>query len=99
MIARPLLAALLLAASAARAQTTPAVQLGEGTPQPNNRPIAIPDASPRLAPTARPWSVRFVESVMRRNPQVHRRWDYTAGVVLGAIERVGLARRDTAMLA
>lgn len=36
---------------------------------------------------------------MRRNPQVHRRWDYTAGVVLGAIERVGLARRDSSMLA
>jgi unsaturated rhamnogalacturonyl hydrolase len=39
------------------------------------------------------------ESVMRRNPQTHRRWDYTAGVVLGAVERVGLARRDAAMLA
>jgi unsaturated rhamnogalacturonyl hydrolase len=36
---------------------------------------------------------------MRRNPQAHRRWDYTAGVVLGAVERVGLARRDPAMLA
>jgi unsaturated rhamnogalacturonyl hydrolase len=36
---------------------------------------------------------------MRRNPQTHRRWDYTAGVVLGAIERVGLARNDERMLA
>jgi len=36
---------------------------------------------------------------MRRNPQTHRRWDYTQGVVLGAIERVALARRDAAMLA
>jgi unsaturated rhamnogalacturonyl hydrolase len=35
---------------------------------------------------------------MRRNPQTHRRWDYTQGVVLHAIERVGLARRDRAML-
>jgi unsaturated rhamnogalacturonyl hydrolase len=99
--ARLLLATLLLVAPpAAHAQATAAVPLGEGTPQPGNRPVAIPDASPRLAPTAgaRPWSVRFVESVMRRNPQVHRRWDYTAGVVLGAIERVGLARKDTAML-
>jgi unsaturated rhamnogalacturonyl hydrolase len=43
--------------------------------------------------------VRAAESVMRRNPQTHRRWDYTAGVVLGAIERVALARRDPAMLA
>lgn len=36
---------------------------------------------------------------MRRAPQTHRRWDYTAGVVLGAVERIALARRDTAMLA
>jgi unsaturated rhamnogalacturonyl hydrolase len=43
--------------------------------------------------------VRIAESVMRRNPQAHRRWDYTAGVVLGAIERVGFVRRDPAMLA
>jgi unsaturated rhamnogalacturonyl hydrolase len=35
---------------------------------------------------------------MRRNPKTHRRWDYTAGVVLAAVERVGLARRDEAML-
>jgi unsaturated rhamnogalacturonyl hydrolase len=30
---------------------------------------------------------------------VHRRWDYTAGVVLGAIEKVALAKHDDAMLA
>jgi unsaturated rhamnogalacturonyl hydrolase len=35
---------------------------------------------------------------MRRNPQTHRRWDYTQGVVLGAIERVALATGDRAML-
>ncbi|HEX8903856.1 MAG TPA: glycoside hydrolase family 88 protein, partial [Longimicrobiaceae bacterium] len=74
--------------------------LGEGSRQPGDAPIAIPNAAPRLRAPAdgRPWSVRFAESVMRRNPQTHRRWDYTQGVVLGAIERVALARRDAAML-
>jgi unsaturated rhamnogalacturonyl hydrolase len=90
-------------ASAAHAQPKhlPAsIQLGEGTAQPGDAPVDIPHAAPRARPSgARPWSVRVAESVMRRNPQTHRRWDYTAGVVLGAIEKVGLARRDTAMLA
>ncbi len=74
--------------------------LGEGTPQPENAPLPIPNAPPRARPSSdgRPWSVRVAESVMRRNPQTHRRWDYTQGVVLGAIERVALARRDAAML-
>jgi len=80
------------------------LQLGEGRWQPNGKPLAIPHASPRLGPPLpaageASWSVRVARSVMRRNPQVHRRWDYTAGVVLGAIERVGMARGDTAMLA
>jgi unsaturated rhamnogalacturonyl hydrolase len=106
-------AALLAAAPAARAQTaTPAapaapaaeerLPLGEGTMQPGGRPLPIAHAPPRpraAAANARPWSVRVAESVMRRNPQTHRRWDYTQGVVLGAIERVALARRDAAMLA
>lgn len=76
--------------------------LGEGTRQPGDSAYAVPHAAPRLRPAAagaRPWSVRMAESVMRRAPQTHRRWDYTAGVVLGAVERVGLARRDAAMLA
>jgi unsaturated rhamnogalacturonyl hydrolase len=77
-----------------------ATTLGEGSRQPGDAPLAIPHASPRPRPSgARPWSARVAESVMRRNPQTHRRWDYTAGVVLGAIERVALARRDRAMLA
>ena len=75
------------------------IQLGEGTAQPNDAPLPIPNAAPRRVPVgARPMSLRMVESVMKRNPQTHRRWDYTAGVVLGAIERVALARRDQAML-
>ena len=97
--------ALLATASAAQAQFArqpAAQQLGEGSRQPGDSALPIPHASPRprpLAGGARPWSVRVAESVMRRNPQTHRRWDYTGGVVLGAIERVGLARRDQAMLA
>ena len=74
--------------------------LGEGSPQPDHAPLPIPNAPPRArrSPDGRPWSVRVAESVVRRNPQTHRRWDYTQGVVLGAIERVALARGDAAML-
>jgi unsaturated rhamnogalacturonyl hydrolase len=74
--------------------------LGEGTPQPQDAPLPIPNAVPRARRSSdgRPWSVRVAESVIRRNPQTHRRWDYTQGVVLGAIERVALARSDAAML-
>jgi len=74
--------------------------LGEGSRQPGDAPLPIPHAPPRMRAPAdgRPWSVRFAESVMRRNPQTHRRWDYTQGVVLNAIERVALEKRDRAML-
>ncbi|HEX8245115.1 MAG TPA: glycoside hydrolase family 88 protein [Longimicrobium sp.] len=95
--------ALALGSPAARAQVVhlPAGQgLGEGTRQPGDAPLPIPNAPPRMRASAngQPWSVRFARSVMRRNPQTHRRWDYTQGVILGAIERVALARRDAAML-
>lgn len=44
---------------------------------------------------ARPWSVRVAESVMRRNPaMVFDKWDYTAGLVLLAIQRLGESTRD-----
>jgi unsaturated rhamnogalacturonyl hydrolase len=74
--------------------------LGEGSRQPGDAPIAIPNAPPRARRSSdgRPWSVRMAESVMRRNPRTHRRWDYTQGVVLGAVERVALATGDRAML-
>ena len=107
-VSRCTLVAVAVAASAG-AQTIdaqiahlPAGQgLGEGTRQPNDAPLPIPNAAPRLRASGngQPWSVRFARSVMRRNPQAHRRWDYTQGVVLGAIERVALARHDRAMLA
>jgi rhamnogalacturonyl hydrolase YesR len=103
---RPLVVALALAAAfaPARAQVAhlpAAQQLGEGSRQPGDAPLPVPNATPRprASSDGRPWAVRVAESVMRRNPQTHRRWDYTGGVVLGAIERVGLARRDPRMLA
>ena len=49
------------------------------------------------APSGAPWSVRFARAVVTRNPQVHTRWDYTAGVVLLAIDRVATARKDTSL--
>jgi unsaturated rhamnogalacturonyl hydrolase len=74
--------------------------LGEGTRQPDDAPYPIPHAPPqrRTSADGTPWSVRMARSVMRRNPQTHRRWDYTQGVVLNAIERAALEKRDTAML-
>ncbi|HYW13098.1 MAG TPA: glycoside hydrolase family 88 protein [Longimicrobium sp.] len=108
MQSRPLAAILLAAGILATAPSIGAqvahlpagTGLGEGSPQPEHAPLPIPHARPRPRATAdgRPWSVAVARSVMRRNPQTHRRWDYTQGVVLGAIERVGLARNDRAML-
>ena len=80
------------------AQGQTPVVLGEGVPQPDGRPLPIANASPRHIAVTTPWSVQFARAVMTRNPQTHRRWDYTAGVVLGAIERVGASRGDSAML-
>ena len=45
------------------------------------------------APSA-PWSSRFADAVMARYPVVHEKWDYTAGVALLAILRVGDATKD-----
>src|SRR4051812_38419152 len=100
MTMRAIATALFISAAAARASqaqagtdTLPRLQLGEGRAQPNGRPVSIPDVAPnaRARTSATPWSVRFARSVMQRNPQTHRRWDYTQGVILGAIERVALA--------
>lgn len=74
-------------------------QLGEGVAQPGNMAYPLTAMPARAVASGTPWSVRFARAVMARNPQTHRRWDYTAGVVLGAIEKVGQARKDTAMLA
>jgi unsaturated rhamnogalacturonyl hydrolase len=104
-LALPGAVALLLALparGAAQPKHLPASQaLGEGTRQPGDAPYPVAHTAPRRrsASDGRPWSLRFAESVMTRNPQTHRRWDYTGGVVLGAIERVALARKDERMLA
>jgi unsaturated rhamnogalacturonyl hydrolase len=55
-------------------------------------------SSPGQAQTSQPWSVRFARSVIAHNPEVAPRWDYTAGVVLLAINRVATKRNDAAML-
>jgi unsaturated rhamnogalacturonyl hydrolase len=42
-----------------------------------------------------PWSVRVATSAMRRSPAaVYNKWDYTAGLMLLAIQRVGEAAHD-----
>jgi len=45
------------------------------------------------------WSVRFAKAVMTRNPDVTPRWDYIAGVVLLAIDRMATAQNDASMRA
>lgn len=68
---------------------------------PAQRAGAWPDPRTTVrAPTAAvvPWSLRMARSVVRRDPVVSAEWDYTAGLVLLAIERLGEARRDTALL-
>jgi unsaturated rhamnogalacturonyl hydrolase len=52
---------------------------------------ALAQSSPASAPR---WSVRMAESVMRRHPVVHQEWDYTAGLVLLALDRVAEQRGD-----
>jgi len=43
------------------------------------------------APYASSWSVRMTDALIARNAQVSARWDYTAGLVLLAVHRVGEA--------
>lgn len=53
-------------------------------------------AAPVCAQTNRSWSVRVAESVMRRSPNVvYDRWDYTAGLMLLGLERLGAATGDS----
>ena len=44
-------------------------------------------------PAKTPWSARFADAIIARNPVVHDKWDYTAGLVLMAIQRTGDATR------
>ena len=48
-------------------------------------------------PMDQPLSLRMAYSVVRRSPVVHAKWDYTAGVVLDAIDRVATQTQDTAL--
>lgn len=49
---------------------------------------------PAQNPSA-PWSVRVASSVMRRSPAaVYEKWDYTAGLMLLALQRVGDSTHD-----
>jgi len=63
-------------------------------------PAIAQSTARRAAASASPaWSTRMAEAVIARNPQTHTRWDYTAGVVLLAIQRVGEATGSAKMLA
>lgn len=42
----------------------------------------------------RPWSVRVSESVMKRSPVIYEKWDYTAGLMLVALDQVGNTTHD-----
>ena len=56
--------------------------------------VAARAQQPTSAAPGGSWSVRFADAVMRRNPVVSEKWDYTAGLVLGAIARVGERTHD-----
>lgn len=59
--------------------------------------VATVFAATSLHAQTKPWSARFAEAVIRRNPEVTPRWDYIAGVVLLAIDRVATSRNDESM--
>lgn len=60
-------------------------------------PVLVAPSTQAQKPVT-PWSVRFANAVVARNPQVHAKWDYTAGLVLLAIHRVGESRNDQRLL-
>lgn len=45
-------------------------------------------------PTDKSWSVRMSRAAMQRHPVIHEKWDYTAGLMLLAFDRVGQATGD-----
>jgi unsaturated rhamnogalacturonyl hydrolase len=47
---------------------------------------------------AKPWSLRMSEAVMKRNPIVSPRWDYTSGLVMLGMQRLGEQRKDARLL-
>ena len=84
--------AALVIASGAMSALLGAQDASSGAVAPGEPIVA--NAAPRPRPPAqlrdaRPWSVRVVETVMKRHPIVHEKWDYTAGLVLTGVERLG----------
>jgi unsaturated rhamnogalacturonyl hydrolase len=56
---------------------------------------ALPSSSTSAAFDYAEPAIRLADAVMQRNPQVHHRWDYVAGLVLQAIDDVGVATGDS----
>ena len=52
-------------------------------------PTPISTTTRSSVPLEQLWSVRMAESVVRRNPVVHKEWDYIAGLVLLGVDQVG----------
>ncbi len=50
---------------------------------------AAAQKAPATNAQAQSWAARMADATMARNPIVHKEWDYTAGVVLLAIQRLG----------
>ncbi|MEP6835099.1 MAG: glycoside hydrolase family 88 protein [Gemmatimonas sp.] len=57
---------------------------------------ATATAAPHRNATSGLWSVRMSRAVMQRNPVIHEKWDYTAGLMLTAIDRVARSTKDSA---
>ena len=60
------------------------------------RAQAVAAASP--AADSALWSVRMADAVVRRHPVVHAEWDYTAGLILLAVEAVGRGTGESKFL-
>jgi unsaturated rhamnogalacturonyl hydrolase len=81
VIASGAMTSALAAQDAASGSVTPREPIVANTAPRARTPAGLRDA--------RPWSVRMVETVMTRHPVVHEKWDYTAGLVLTGVERLG----------
>lgn len=49
---------------------------------------ALDDGGAAVSAANAAWAARMTESVLRRHPVLHYRWDYTSGLMLTAIEQV-----------
>ncbi len=55
--------------------------------------LTLATPAPVAAQTT-PWSVRVAQTAMRQHAVISDRWDYTAGLMLLAIDRVGVVTHD-----